>query len=244
MLAEKLSRVRQTVAEALARRTTAKVTGDQVEIIAVTKNHPAAIIPEIEALGIRHIGENRVQEAGAKQQLLGHRGCWHLIGHLQSNKAKQAVELFDLIESADSLKILRALDKEARKAGKIQDVLLQLNIAGETQKSGFSEEEYRAVLPELPGFEGLRVRGIMVIAPHTEDRDLIRSVFRQGYECFVSLRENLDGVDILSMGMSGDYDLAVEEGANHIRVGSALFGPRDYSVSWREQLEAEVEKEI
>ncbi|MBR4526324.1 MAG: YggS family pyridoxal phosphate-dependent enzyme [Acidaminococcaceae bacterium] len=229
MLADNLHNVKETIASALARRTERKETGDEVCLVAVTKNHPAAVVTEIQALGVGNIGENRVQEAREKQQQVGHPGKWHLIGHLQTNKAKQAVEFFDLIESADSEHLLRALEKEAAKQGKVMDVLLQINVAREPQKTGFLPEDYEAVLPLLDSFPHIRVRGIMVIAPNTPDQTVLHSVFRQGYDYFCKLKRQRKDIDFLSMGMTSDYAIAVEEGANMVRVGTALFGARDYN---------------
>lgn len=229
MLADNLHNVKETIASALARRTERKETGDEVCLVAVTKNHPAAVVTEIQSLGVGNIGENRVQEAREKQQQVGHPGKWHLIGHLQTNKAKQAVELFDLIESADSEHLLRALEKEAAKQGKVMDVLLQINVAREPQKTGFLPEDYEAVLPLLDSFPHIRVRGIMVIAPNTPDQTVLHSVFRQGYDYFCKLKRQRKDIDFLSMGMTSDYAIAVEEGANMVRVGTALFGARDYN---------------
>lgn len=229
MLADNLHNVKETIASALARRTERKETGDEVCLVAVTKNHPAAVVMEIQSLGVGNIGENRVQEAREKQQQVGHPGKWHLIGHLQTNKAKQAVEFFDLIESADSEHLLRALEKEAAKQGKVMDVLLQINVAREPQKTGFLPEDYEAVLPLLDSFPHIRVRGIMVIAPNTPDQTVLHSVFRQGYDYFCKLKRQRKDIDFLSMGMTSDYAIAVEEGANMVRVGTALFGARDYN---------------
>jgi len=229
MLADNLHNVKETIASALARRTERKETGDEVCLVAVTKNHPAAVVTEIQSLGVGNIGENRVQEAREKQQQIGHPGKWHLIGHLQTNKAKQAVEFFDLIESADSEHLLRALEKEGAKQGKVMDVLLQINVAREPQKTGFLPEDYEAVLPLLDSFPHIRVRGIMVIAPNTPDQTVLHSVFRQGYDYFCKLKRQRKDIDFLSMGMTSDYAIAVEEGANMVRVGTALFGARDYN---------------
>ena len=229
MLADNLHNVKETIASALARRTERKETGDEVCLVAVTKNHPAAVVTEIQSLGVGNIGENRVQEAREKQQQIGHPGKWHLIGHLQTNKAKQAVEFFDLIESADSEHLLWALEKEAAKQGKVMDVLLQINVAREPQKTGFLPEDYEAVLPLLESFPHIRVRGIMVIAPNTPDQTVLHSVFRQGYDYFCKLKRQRKDIDFLSMGMTSDYAIAVEEGANMVRVGTALFGARDYN---------------
>ena len=232
MLADNLKIVRDNIEKALQRRTEIKQTGDFVILVGVTKNHPAEVITEALAAGIQNIGENRVQEAKAKKELLGAGGYWHLIGHLQTNKARQAVALFDLIESVDSEHLLAAVDKEAARINKVQDILLQLNIAHEEQKSGFARDEYLAVLPKLSQYEHVRVRGLMVIAPKTDDDSVIRAVFTAGYRCFCRLQQQLPEIDCLSMGMSGDYEIAIEEGANIVRVGTALFGQRDYSLKF------------
>ena len=229
MLADNLRNVKETIASALAKRAGEMETGNEVCLVAVTKNHPAAVVTEIKALGVENIGENRVQEAREKQQQIGHPGKWHLIGHLQTNKARQAVEFFDLIESADSEHLLRALEKEAAKQDKVMDVLLQINVAREPQKTGFLPEEYEMVLPVLDDLPHIRVRGIMVIAPNTPDQSVLHAVFRQGYEYFCKLKRLRKDIDYLSMGMTSDYDVAVEEGANMVRVGTALFVARDYS---------------
>lgn len=232
MLAENLSSVKEKIAQAISQRRAAMLTGDGVTLVAVTKNHPPEVITDIEALGIANIGENRVQEAMHKQEVLGRPGRWHLIGHLQTNKAKQAVAHFDLIESVDSERLLGLLNKEAAKLAKQQEVLLQLNIAHEEQKSGFDRDEYLALLPRLSQYENIRVRGLMVIAQKCSDTEETRPVFAAGYRAFCRLKEQYPDVDILSMGMSNDYTVAIEEGANMVRVGTALFGQRDYSLKF------------
>ena len=239
MLIDNLKNVQARMAVAIAARSEKKATGDDVTLVAVTKNHPPEVITSILACGVGSIGENRVQEAKHKHAALYgdaaesvHEGRWHLIGHLQSNKARQAVALFDLIESIDSEHILAAVDKEAARIGKVQDILLQLNIAKEEQKSGFSRDEYLAVLPRLAEYKNVRVRGLMVIAQKCDDVEETRPVFAAGYRCWVRLKNELPGIDILSMGMSSDYPVAIQEGANMVRVGTALFGPRDYSLKF------------
>ena len=163
---------------------------------------------------------------------MGKHGYWHLIGHLQTNKARQAVALFDLIESVDSEHLLAAVDKEAERIGKVQDILLQLNIAHEEQKSGLDKEDYLALLPKLPEYKHVRLRGLMVIAQKCEDIEQTRPVFAAGYRAFARLKQQCPQADILSMGMSNDYTVAIEEGANIVRVGTALFGQRDYSLKF------------
>lgn len=232
MLAENLQVVQAKIADALAKRQETKVTGEAVTLVAVTKNHPAEVVTEALSCGIQNIGENRVQEAKHKQEALGKQGTWHLIGHLQSNKARQAVALFDLIESIDSERLLAAVEKEAARIDKVQDILLQLNIAHEEQKSGFDKEEYLAILPQLGAYPHIRVRGLMVIAQACEDVEETRPVFAAGYRAYCRLKEQLPEIDILSMGMSHDFTVAIEEGANNVRVGTALFGQRDYSLKF------------
>ena len=232
MLADNLKIVQVKLAQALANRKDAKETGDEVTLVAVTKNHPPEVITEALACGINDVGENRVQEAKHKQEALGKYGRWHLIGHLQSNKARQAVALFDIIESIDSEHLLAAVDKEAARIGKVQDILLQLNIAHEEQKSGFDKEEYLDILNKLDEYPNVNVRGLMVIAQACENIEETRPVFAAGYRAYCRLKKQLPQIDILSMGMSHDFSVAIEEGSNNVRVGTALFGARDYSLKF------------
>lgn len=232
MLADNLQVVQGKIQAALQNRKEAKLTGDIVTLVAVTKNHAPEVITEALALGVECIGENRVQEAKHKKEVLPEGGKWHLIGHLQTNKARQAVALFDLIESVDSERLLAVINDEAARVGKVQDVLLQLNIAKEEQKTGFTKEEYLTVLPKLDAYKNIRVRGLMVIAQATSNVEETRPVFAAGYRCFRRLQEARPDVDCLSMGMSNDYTVAIEEGANMVRVGTALFGQRDYSLKF------------
>lgn len=230
MLKKNLDIVLANIDRALARRRGRLLTGDVVKLIAVTKNHPVQALEAVKALGVVDIGENRVQEARQKKEAMPDGLCWHLLGHLQTNKVKQAVSTFDIIESADSEKVLTAINNAAQQQEKVQDVLLQLNIACELQKNGFSQEAYEQLLPILKTFENIRVRGLMVIAQRCDDAEETRPVFRKGYLEFVRLREYLssEAVDTLSMGMTHDYRVAVEEGANSVRIGTALFGDRNY----------------
>lgn len=232
MLADNIKIVQDKIAEALTNRKETKLTGDKVTLVAVTKNHPASVITDTLVCGLVNIGENRVQEAKHKQEEIGKEGMWHLIGHLQSNKARQAVAHFDIIESIDSEKLLAEVNKEAARIGKVQDILLQLNIAHEEQKSGFDKEEYLAILPKLDDYANVKVRGLMVIAQKCDDLEETRPIFAAGYRAYVRLKAMRPDIDILSMGMSSDFAIAVEEGANNVRVGTALFGLRDYSLKF------------
>ena len=232
MLADNLKIVQEKIEASLQKRKEAKQTGDSVTLVAVTKNHAPEVITEALSLGVECIGENRVQEAKHKKEVLPAGGKWHLIGHLQTNKARQAVALFDLIESVDSERLLALINDEAGRIGKVQDVLLQLNIAKEEQKTGFTKEEYLTVLEKLSEFKNIRLRGLMVIAQACSDIEETRPVFAAGYRTFCRLKETYPEVDCLSMGMSNDYTVAIEEGANMVRVGTALFGQRDYSLKF------------
>lgn len=232
MLADNLKIVQEKIEASLQKRKEAMETGDAVTLVAVTKNHVPEVITEALSLGVECIGENRVQEAKHKKEVLPAGGKWHLIGHLQTNKARQAVALFDLIESVDSERLLALINEEAGRIGKVQDILLQLNIAKEEQKTGFTKEEYLAVLEKLGDFKNIRLRGLMVIAQACSDVEETRPVFAAGYRAYCRLKEAYPEVDCLSMGMSNDYTVAIEEGANMVRVGTALFGQRDYSLKF------------
>lgn len=227
-----LIKIKDNISTALGKRQKQFVTGNRVEILAVTKNHPPELIVDAFNSGLTQVGENRVQEALHKQAVIDNKDIqWHLIGHLQTNKARQAVGIFDIIESVDSLRLLELLDKEAQRINKVQKILLQINIAEEPQKTGFSVGDYETAVTKIDNFPNLSLQGLMVIAPQTDDTEKIRSVFRNGYEFFAKLKE-VQPVSILSMGMSEDFSIAIEEGANQVRLGSALFGARDYSLKF------------
>ncbi len=204
---------------------------DRVELIAVTKNHPLEAVVTAAEQGVEHVGENRVQEAADKiRQYNGPPLTWHLIGHLQRNKAAQAVQLFDLIHSVDSERILREIDKQAAKADKVQRILLQFNIAEEPSKYGLKLSEYEDILAVAATCPHVRIEGLMCMAPLTEQPETVRPVFCVAYHVYDELRRRLpEGqVKYLSMGMSNDVEVAIEEGANLVRVGTAIFGAREY----------------
>ena len=229
MIAEKLHEVEKHIEAAKARR--APELTDDVTLIAVTKNHDVAAMREAIDAGATQVGENRVQEAQGKYETLGREVTWHLIGHLQTNKAKQAVKMFDLIHSVDSEHLARAIDKEAAKLGKVQDILVQVNLAKEEQKSGVAEENLRPLLSLCDELPNVRVLGLMFIAPDYEDRERCRPLFRRMHEIFLAAKDiswQTSNIKYLSMGMSHDYEIAIEEGANIVRVGTAIFGPRQY----------------
>lgn len=199
---------------------------DKIILVAVTKNHGVELMREAIDAGAKNIGENRVQEAAEKFQTLNREVTRHLIGHLQTNKAKQAVKLFDLIESVDSQHLAAAIDKAAAQIGKVQDILIQVNLARETQKSGVLLEDLNALISFVDGLENLRLRGLMMIAPNFPDVEQCRPLFAQMRKLFDELKTSRANFDFLSMGMTHDYKIAVEEGANVVRLGTAIFGER------------------
>ena len=235
-LAENLARVEGAV-EAACRK--AGRSRGEVELMAVSKTYPASTIVEAAGLGLRLFGENRVQEFGAKAaELEALRGGAaqdvsirvHLIGHLQSNKAARAAELFDAVDSVDSLRLAERLNEAAGKLGKRLPVLIEVKLSAEETKAGLEPESAEAgqLLVRLPEFENLQTRGLMTIAPWGVAEDETRACFRSLREWrarWAAAHPKLS-LDVLSMGMSGDFALAIEEGATRIRVGTALFGKR------------------
>lgn len=226
-IADRLHQVQDRIAAA-ARRCGRRP--GEIQLVAVGKTHPAAAIEAAMAAGATIIGENYVQEARDKFAALPHRpAAWHFIGHLQTNKAKYAVRLFDLIHTVDSLKLGEELNRQAGKAGKIQRVLIQVNTGGETSKSGVAPEQAPVLARELGGLAHLKVEGLMAIPPFFNDPEAARPHF-------AALRELRDriatlaipGIEMkaLSMGMTGDFEAAIEEGATLVRIGSAIFGAR------------------
>ncbi len=202
---------------------------EEIILVAVTKNHGVEKMREAIDAGAKHIGENRVQEAAEKFQTLNREVTRHLIGHLQTNKVKAAVKLFDVIQSVDSQHLAAALDKAAAQLDKVQDILIQVNLAREPQKSGALPEDLNALINFVEGSKNLRLRGLMMIAPNFPDVEEVRPLFRQMRELFDELKTSREHFDFLSMGMTHDYKVAVEEGANLIRIGTAIFGERSYT---------------
>jgi pyridoxal phosphate enzyme (YggS family) len=195
---------------------------DEVTIVAVTKTVEPSAITTAFKLGIRHFGENRVQEAVGKIGQLSQlepRPLWHMVGHLQSNKAKVAVELFDIIHSIDSVRLAEAI---SRRTQRTLPILLEVNVSGEASKNGFPLAQVEPALEEITGLPRLEVKGLMTIAPLTPDAEQVRPVFRK----LRSLGDLL-GLEHLSMGMTDDFEVAVEEGATLVRIGRAIFGERE-----------------
>jgi len=221
MISDNLRNITQKITRCCERSGRA---GDAVKLVCVTK---AADIEDIQTAilaGVTDIGENRVQDAVFKHKAIGDKVAWHLIGHLQTNKAKDAVKIFSLIHSVDSVRIAEAIDKEAGKIGKVQDVLVQVNTSGEGTKFGVRPEDVDNMLEECALYGNINIKGFMTIAPQTEDPETVRPYFK-------ALREIRDrarvhrGADYgtLSMGMTDDFEVAIEEGATIIRIGRAIF---------------------
>jgi hypothetical protein len=206
-------------------------------LIAVSKTHPVEKVQEAYACGQRVFGENKVQEMTAKYEVLPKDIQWHLIGHLQSNKVKYIATFVHLIHSIDSLKLLQEVDKQAKKYNRVIDCLLQIHVAQEETKFGFSPDEVTDFLkdPALENLQGIKVVGIMGMASFTENMNQVRDEFKLLKKLFDNLKSmTLPGNVVmreLSMGMSGDYKIAMEEGSTMVRVGSAIFGQRNYPVT-------------
>jgi len=206
---------------------------EDIKLVAATKMNDADRVREAIAAGVPICGENRVQELTEKNALGAYAGSeLHFIGHLQKNKVKYLVGTVSLIHSVDSLELVEAIDKQAKKVGVIQDILLEVNIGAEEAKSGFAPEDISRVLPEMGKFSSVRVRGLMAIPPICTDPEENRPYFCRMKQLFVDNRDKkYDNVfmDFLSMGMSADYEVAVSEGANLVRVGTGIFGARNYT---------------
>ncbi len=204
---------------------------EDIKIVGVTKGVDIESIRYGIDLGLKAIGENRVQEAREKHGLLERDAEWHLIGHLQSNKINHAIRIFDLIESVDTLELAREIDVRSRRIGRVMPILVQVNVASDEKKFGISAEELSDMLKGIDKLEGVKVEGLMTIAPYAEDPEDVRWCFAKLRELAQEMKKGgFERVDMrfLSMGMSGDFEVAVEEGANIVRIGSAIFGERIY----------------
>ena len=229
-IAENVKQVKENMAAA-ARRCGREPDG--ILLCAATKMNDASRVREAIAAGVDVCGENRVQELTEKLEQGAYSGCpLHFIGHLQKNKVKYIVGKVSLIHSADSLELIGVIDKRAAALGVTQDILLEVNIGGETAKSGFAPADLGEVLPRMADFRAVRVRGLMAIPPICENMEENRPYFRTMKQLFVDIgAKKYDNVtmDFLSMGMSADYEAAIEEGANIVRVGTGIFGARSYA---------------
>jgi pyridoxal phosphate enzyme (YggS family) len=205
----------------------------EVTLIAVTKTVSAEDVNQALAAGVRHIAESRIQEAQQKFPLLKPLPDMvkHMIGHLQTNKAARTVEMFDLIQSVDTLNLAEKIATHAVKMGKVQDCLIEVKVSGESTKFGLVPEQIDAVCAELQKLSGIRIRGMMAMAPFTEDPEQARPWFRMAHGIFERIQESAMFPDfsMLSMGMSHDFEVAIEEGSTMVRIGTAIFGERNYT---------------
>jgi pyridoxal phosphate enzyme (YggS family) len=223
-LAANLNSLQQRIALACTR---AQRDPASVTLLPVTKSHPPEIVNEAVQIGLTLFGENKVQEAKAKIPLCSNRLRWHMIGHLQSNKCRDAVELFAMIQSVDSLHLAEEINRRADQAAKTMPVLIEVNVAGEASKFGYRPEQLLAELPQLNALKRLEIQGLMTVPPWAPEAETVRPLFRQMRELKTQCEQKL-GIPLphLSMGMSGDFEVAIEEGATLVRIGTALFGPR------------------
>lgn len=206
---------------------------NEVTLIAVSKTKPAEMIQELYDAGCRNFGENKVQELIDKYEILPKDICWHMIGHLQRNKVKYIVDKVSLIHSVDSLRLAQTIEKEAEKKNCVVDILIEINMAREESKYGIYPEELEALLREISHLSHIRVKGLMTVAPNVKNPEENRKIFTEMKKLSVDIaKKNIDNIimNILSMGMSNDYNIAVEEGANMVRVGTSIFGARNYNI--------------
>jgi len=223
-LAENLNSIRQRIHAACAR---AGRNPDSVTLLAVTKGQPPELVNEAAKLGLLLFGENKVQEAKAKIPLCPGRLRWQMIGHLQSNKCRDAVELFEMIQSVDSLRLAEELNNRAEQAAKTMPILLEVNAVGEASKFGYKPEQLLAELKQLNSLPRVEIHGLMLVPPWSANPENVRPVFGQLREVKEKCQQILgSSLPHLSMGMSGDFEVAIEEGATMVRIGTALFGAR------------------
>ena len=230
MLKDQLQEVEKRIQAACDR---AGRTREEVTLIAVSKTKPVETLQEAYDLGVRIFGENKVQELTAKYEALPKDIHWHMIGHLQTNKVKYIIDKAELIHSVDSLKLAETIEKEAAKHDLIADILVEVNVAEEESKFGMKMEEVIPFVEKVSAFPHVRVRGLMTIAPFVEDPEENRSIFADLHKLYIDIKKknhDNDTVSVLSMGMTNDYEVAIEEGATMVRVGTGIFGARNYVV--------------
>ena len=228
MLKDNLTNVEQHIKEACERSGRSL---SEVCLVAVSKTKPKEMLMEVYDCGIRQFGENYVQEMVDKVESLPKDIAWHMIGHLQRNKVKYVVGRAAMIHSVDSERLAAAISEEAVKKNIVQDILVEVNVAGEENKFGTCEDA-SAFIENIAQLKNIRIRGLMTSAPFVDNPEDNRKYFKQLKQLLVDINQkNIDNVcmDVLSMGMTNDYTVAVEEGATHVRVGTAIFGARDYS---------------
>jgi len=230
MIKQNIISVKNNISQAMKNSKTEQA----VTLIAVSKTKPVEDIKEAYDAGIRDFGENKVQELSKKYELLPKDIRWHMIGHLQRNKVKDVVGKAALIHSVDSLRLAEEISKESAKKNLVTDILIEVNIAMEESKFGFSDyETLLTFLQNIASLPNICVKGLMTVAPYTENPEENRCYFSKLRQLAVDIMlENIDNIsmDILSMGMTGDYEVAIEEGATYVRVGTGIFGERNYNM--------------
>lgn len=231
MLKENLNQVEANVKAACERAGRKR---EDVTLIAVSKTKPVEMLQEIYNEGVRDFGENKVQEMCEKIEQMPSDIKWHMIGHLQRNKVKYIIDKVELIHSVDTYRLAEEINIQAKKHGIVVSILVEVNIAGEESKFGTSAEDAMLLVEEISALENVRIKGLMTIAPYVEDAEENRLYFRKIKQLSVDItNKNIDNVsmEILSMGMTGDYQVAIEEGATTVRVGTGIFGERNYRKS-------------
>lgn len=230
MIQENLTYVENEIKQACSRSGRSR---DDVTLIAVSKTKPVSMLEEAYAYGCRDFGENKVQELIDKYDVMPKDIRWHMIGHLQRNKVKYIVDKVALIHSVDSLRLAEEISKEALKKNVTVDILIEVNVAGEETKFGLAREETIAFIESIAKLPNIRIKGLMTIAPYVENPENNRQHFVILRELSVDImKKNIDNVsmDVLSMGMTGDYRIAIEEGASYVRIGTGIFGERQYQI--------------
>ena len=230
MLIENLSEVEKRIQEACKR---ANRNRDEVTLIAVSKTKPVSMLQEVYDEGIRCFGENKVQELTDKYDHLPNDIEWHMIGHLQRNKVKYIVDKVALIHSVDSVRLAETIEQEAAKKDVIANILIEVNVAEEDSKFGLKVDEVLPMIEEISKFPHIRIQGLMTIAPYVENPEENRCIFASLQKLSVDIaKKNIDNVSVkvLSMGMTNDYEVAIEEGATMVRVGTGIFGERNYNM--------------
>ena len=230
MLQENLKQVQKNIEEACKK---AGRDPKEVTLIAVSKTKPVETLKEAYDLGVRVFGENKVQELDKKIDSLPDDISWHMIGHLQRNKVKYIAGRVDLIHSVDSYRLAEEINIQAKKRGIVIPILIEVNVAGEDSKFGVSPDETLELIKEISELDGVSIKGLMTIAPYVVDSEENREIFHKIKDLSIDISaQNIDNVsmDILSMGMTGDYMVAIEEGATMVRVGTGIFGERNYNI--------------
>lgn len=230
MIKENIQNVKKIIGDSCIR---SKRKPEDVTLIAVSKTKPVFMLREAYEAGCRHFGENKVQELVSKYEEMPKDIHWHMIGHLQTNKVKYIVDKVYLIHSVDSLKLAQEISRQAEKKNIVVSVLIEVNVAGEETKFGIAPEDAETIIRNIASLPGILIRGLMTIAPYTDNPEDNRQYFTRLKQLSVDIAEkNIDNVnmDVLSMGMTGDYAVAIEEGAAFVRIGTGIFGEREYVI--------------